>query len=165
MQLIRVPKLLARWVCALAVVLCVAAPAAAQSSTKYTTSVVRLRAQPSADARALARIPRGAAVRVGDCERSWCEVTYRGQSGYAAERYLGERRTAAQTAGSRRASGGGEGGGDGYVNSRGERVRSPAHSPSGPPPGASAQCRDGTYSFSRSRRGTCSHHGGVARWL
>lgn len=33
------------------------------------------------------------------------------------------------------------------------------------PAGASAQCRDGTYSFSRSRRGTCSHHGGVARWL
>jgi hypothetical protein len=24
---------------------------------------------------------------------------------------------------------------------------------------------DGTYSFSQSRRGTCSHHGGVAKWL
>lgn len=33
------------------------------------------------------------------------------------------------------------------------------------PPGASAICRDGTYSFSQSRSGTCSHHGGVARWL
>jgi hypothetical protein len=30
---------------------------------------------------------------------------------------------------------------------------------------ASAQCRDGTYSFSAHRRGTCSHHGGVAAWL
>jgi hypothetical protein len=33
------------------------------------------------------------------------------------------------------------------------------------PPGATALCRDGTYSFSQHRSGTCSHHGGVARWL
>src|SRR4051812_47143680 len=34
-----------------------------------------------------------------------------------------------------------------------------------PPPGASARCRDGTYSFSQHHSGTCSHHGGVAQWL
>lgn len=34
-----------------------------------------------------------------------------------------------------------------------------------PPAGATAECWDGTYSFSQSRRGTCSHHGGVKRWL
>jgi hypothetical protein len=33
------------------------------------------------------------------------------------------------------------------------------------PPGATARCRDGTYSFSAHHSGTCSHHGGVARWL
>jgi hypothetical protein len=33
------------------------------------------------------------------------------------------------------------------------------------PPGATAQCRDGTYSFSQTHSGTCSHHGGVAQWL
>jgi endonuclease YncB( thermonuclease family) len=33
------------------------------------------------------------------------------------------------------------------------------------PAGASALCADGTYSYSANRRGTCSHHGGVARWL
>ena len=33
------------------------------------------------------------------------------------------------------------------------------------PDGASAKCRDGSYSFSQSRRGTCSRHGGVAAWL
>jgi hypothetical protein len=33
------------------------------------------------------------------------------------------------------------------------------------PAGATAQCRDGSYSFSQHARGTCSHHGGVARWL
>ena len=36
---------------------------------------------------------------------------------------------------------------------------------SSPPPGATARCRDGTYSFSKHRSGTCSHHGGVAVWL
>ena len=51
-----------------------------------------------------------------------------------------------------------------YTNSAGNQVHSPAYAPS-IPAGASAQCRDGTYSFSQSRRGTCSHHGGVARWL
>lgn len=34
-----------------------------------------------------------------------------------------------------------------------------------PPAGATALCRDGTYSFSQHRRGTCSHHGGVKKWL
>jgi Protein of unknown function (DUF3761) len=34
-----------------------------------------------------------------------------------------------------------------------------------PPPGATALCTDGTYSFSQTRSGTCSHHGGVAQWL
>ena len=51
-----------------------------------------------------------------------------------------------------------------YVNTAGNTVHSPAYADT-VPVGASAQCRDGTYSFSQSRRGTCSHHGGVARWL
>jgi hypothetical protein len=40
-----------------------------------------------------------------------------------------------------------------------------APKPRGPPSGASARCRDGTYSYSQNRRGTCSHHGGVAEWF
>ena len=55
-------------------------------------------------------------------------------------------------------------GADSYVNSRGNCVHRPVASRT-VPTGASAQCADGTYSFSKSRRGTCSHHGGVARWL
>ena len=51
-----------------------------------------------------------------------------------------------------------------YVNSAGTTVCSP-YASSSAPAGASAQCSDGTYSFSTSRRGTCSHHGGVATWL
>jgi len=53
-----------------------------------------------------------------------------------------------------------------YVNSSGQVVHSPAHTVSGKAPqGATAQCGDGSYSFSQHRRGTCSHHGGVAAWL
>lgn len=52
-------------------------------------------------------------------------------------------------------------GGSGYTNSQGNHVPSPSSDPSG----ATAKCRDGTYSYSQSRRGTCSHHGGVAQWL
>ena len=55
-------------------------------------------------------------------------------------------------------------GDDYYINSKGVRVRRPVRS-STAPAGATARCRDGTYSFSQSRRGTCSHHGGVAEWL
>jgi hypothetical protein len=51
-----------------------------------------------------------------------------------------------------------------YVNSKGQTVPRPENC-SAPPKGATAQCRDGTYSFSKSRSGTCSHHGGVAKWL
>ncbi|MFZ1176446.1 MAG: DUF3761 domain-containing protein [Mycobacterium sp.] len=35
----------------------------------------------------------------------------------------------------------------------------------GAPAGATAVCRDGAYSFSTHHTGTCSGHGGVARWL
>jgi hypothetical protein len=53
-----------------------------------------------------------------------------------------------------------------YVNSSGNTVHSPAYaSDNAIPSGASAKCRDGTYSFSEHRRGTCSRHGGVAQWL
>jgi hypothetical protein len=53
-----------------------------------------------------------------------------------------------------------------YINTQGSRIHSPAYtSDNSIPAGASARCRDGTYSFSQSRRGTCSRHGGVSEWL
>lgn len=51
-----------------------------------------------------------------------------------------------------------------YINSSGKRVCKPEKDNS-PPAGATAQCRDGSYSFSQHRSGTCSGHGGVAIWL
>lgn len=53
---------------------------------------------------------------------------------------------------------------DYYTAASGHRVHRPIVADR-PPAGASAQCRDRSWSFSESRRGTCSHHGGVARWL
>ena len=154
----------------LALVLTVAAPLASQSGTRYTTTALRLRAQASADAAPLLTMPRGATVTVASCADRWCQVEYRGHSGYAARRYLSQNRPSARsTPGASRnrpsARSNSDCGSGGYVNSRGRWVPSPCSSPNGPPAGASARCRDGTYSFSQSRRGTCSRHGGVSRWL
>lgn len=122
----------------------------------FTTAIVRLRENPWTDASVLLSIPARAVVEVGDCGDGWCAAQYRGTNGYVAEAYLTFTQplsTALPT-------------GRGYTNSRGEWVPSPTPTPDGRPPvGATAQCRDGTYSFSQSRRGTCSHHGGVSRWL
>ena len=53
-----------------------------------------------------------------------------------------------------------------YTNVSGHRVRSPSRTLSGlAPAGASATCGDGSYSFSEHHQGTCSHHGGVSRWM
>lgn len=53
-----------------------------------------------------------------------------------------------------------------YVNKDKQIIHSPSKTVTGKAPsGASAKCRDESYSFSRNHRGTCSHHGGVAQWL
>lgn len=53
---------------------------------------------------------------------------------------------------------------DTYTNVDDEEVQSPTYYRY-IPKGACAICGDGTYSFSKNRRGTCSRHGGVAVWL
>ncbi|WP_206240450.1 DUF3761 domain-containing protein [Novosphingobium terrae] len=50
-----------------------------------------------------------------------------------------------------------------YRNVDGNSVHAPMQAASRPA-GASAHCRDGSWSFSQHHRGTCSHHGGVASW-
>jgi hypothetical protein len=53
-----------------------------------------------------------------------------------------------------------------YQNVSGNTVHSPAYDTNNEiPAGATAQCGDGTYSFSQNHSGTCSHHGGVSEWL
>jgi hypothetical protein len=51
-----------------------------------------------------------------------------------------------------------------YINVDSNCVPRPTQADSAPA-GATAHCKDGTYSFSQHRQGTCSGHGGVAQWL
>ena len=50
-----------------------------------------------------------------------------------------------------------------YTNISGSKIHIPVKTQV-IPMGASAQCRDSSYSFSAHRSGTCSHHGGVRSW-
>jgi hypothetical protein len=54
-------------------------------------------------------------------------------------------------------------GGASYTNVSGRHVHRPMRA-SHRPSGATAKCRDGTWSFSQHHLGTCSHHGGVSAW-
>lgn len=129
----------------------------AQDITKYTTTNLNMRYDANAKSEVLMVIPKGTPVTIAkDCDCKWIPVEYKGKVGYVSTKYLSKKRpsTSAQAQSEIKY----------YTNSQGERVQSPTKYDK-VPEGATALCRDGTYSFSRSRRGTCSHHGGVKRWL
>ncbi len=137
--------------------LCFTVSLAAQANlpdTAYTTAAVTLRTKPDPNARSVARLAAESPVQVSACGDGWCQIAVNGIAGYLPRLSLSQQLNGSFTQG------------DGYTNSQGNRVQSPTRTPDNQPPaGATAQCRDGTFSFSQSRRGTCSHHGGVARWL
>ena len=123
-----------------------------------TTSAVNLRLAASSKAKIIKVIARSTKISVAACSASgWCRVRADGRLGYLRSSYV-RRIEARATPAPRTATG------RGYTNSQGNRIQSPTYASSAPS-GASAQCNDGTYSFSASRRGTCSRHGGVAVWL
>ncbi len=127
----------------------------AADTLAYTTTIVTVRAKPFANAPSVGRVDAAALIRLYTCSDGWCSVAAGRLTGYIVKDQLSRQPTPVV-----------QRPGPGYMNSRGEWVPSPVRtSTDSPPPGASARCRDGTYSFSRSRRGTCSHHGGVADWL
>ena len=124
------------------------APVFAQNRT--AKSYVNLRAQSNMNSTVIEVVPQGARVYIiGDLTNGWSQVVYIVSSNLISE----GKHTYIPTTRVRY-----------YTNSAGQRVQSPTYYPS-PPRGATARCVDGTYSFSRNRRGTCSHHGGVAQWL
>jgi len=129
----------------------------AQTTTRYTTANLNLRTDPSVSSSVIAVVPQGTLVYLEeDCNCAWIPISYNGEVGYVSTKYLSKEKVNSPA----RATGGVRH----YTNSNGDRVQSPTHYNKAPA-GATALCRNGTYSFSRSRRGTCSHHGGVAKWL
>jgi uncharacterized protein YgiM (DUF1202 family) len=141
-------------------------PLIAQSQTKYTTSNLNLRENPWIGDNIICVIPQATSLTVDYSKQEytdWIKIAYNRNVGYVYSKYL----TSLQLKNvfsnpyefSRSTSHVKY-----YINSQGIKVQSPTYYNT-QPAGATAVCRDGTYSFSRNRRGTCSHHGGVARWL
>jgi uncharacterized protein YraI len=141
----------------LVLLLFLAQTALAYSAT--TTTNLNLRLEPSQRSQVLRVLPKSTRVTVAACGQSgWCRVRAANRVGYVRGSYL--RRIEARATLPKPPTSSGRG----YTNSAGIWTPSPVAADA-PPPGASAQCRDGTYSFSASRRGTCSRHGGVSQWL
>ena len=129
----------------------------AQDNLRYVTGNLNMRSQANTSSRVISVIPQGTSVTIDeDCDCKWILVTCNGQIGYVSTKYLSKEKISVKVPYRSPIKY--------YTNSRGKRVQSPTHYNSAPV-GATALCNDGTYSFSQSRRGTCSHHGGVARWL
>jgi uncharacterized protein YraI len=133
---------------------------------KYTSANLNLRSGPSTSYKVLTTIPLGTSVEMSeDCDCDWIKVTYNGNIGYVSSKFLTNQRVVNKTSNNKISKTKNTNSSvKYYTNTYGQKVQSPTYSKS-PPAGATALCKDGTYSFSRNRRGTCSHHGGVARWL
>lgn len=125
-------------------------------TTIFSTANVNLRSSPTVKSTALITIPTGTSLSKYSCENGWCLVNYGEYKGYVISNYVREQENRSNWEKGSPAKY--------YINSAGNKIQSPTYADS-PPAGATAECRDGTYSFSQSRRGTCSHHGGVKRWL
>lgn len=127
------------------------------SQTKVTSYNTDLRSSPSIESRVSKMIPQGASVYVvNQLENGWSYVIYNHNYGYVRSNRIHDSYYYSRSSGSTPVKY--------YINSSGELVQSPTYYESAPK-GATARCKDGTYSFSQNRRGTCSHHGGVAKWL
>lgn len=143
-----------KYIIALVACLIAVAPTFAQDRTAQ--SAVNLRVSSNTKSAILDIIPQGAKVYVvNDLSTGWSQVVYNYQVGYVYTSYLWSSSYYNPKPNSAVRY---------YINSTGQCVQSPTYYPSAPR-GATARCVDGTYSFSKNRRGTCSHHGGVAQWL
>ena len=141
------------------VLVCTAFVSFAKGVVRTTTTDLSLRVDASATSRVILTIPQGTQVYLQeDCDCVWVYVTYNGYCGYVYAQFLTKSVPATTTTAVAQEPI------RHYTNSYGNTVQSPTRYNKAPA-GATALCRDGSYSFSQSRRGTCSHHGGVAKWL
>lgn len=133
---------------------------------KYTSANLNLRSGPSTSYKVLITIPLGTSVEMAEnCDCDWIKVSYNGKIGYVSSKYLTNQRVVSKPSKNKISESQNTNSPvKYYTNSSGQKVQSPTYYNSAPA-GATALCRDGTYSFSQNRRGTCSHHGGVAKWL
>ena len=137
----------------------------AQDAVAVSTAHLRMEANITSQSKAI--IPKGATVTLQDSADGWYVVNYKGLVGFVNAAYLrqineqtnGYKPTAKQIQSTRS-----NGQKRYYTNVDGNKIQAPTKYDAAPE-GATAVCRDGSYSFSRNHRGTCSHHGGVARWL
>ena len=133
---------------------------------KFTSTSLNLRDGPSTSHKILTTIPPQTKIEIlNECDCDWVEVYYNSHIGYVSTKYL----TTNQAKNNKELTSGGYKHNRTpkvkyYTNTSGQRVQSPTNYDSAPS-GATALCRDGTYSFSMNRRGTCSRHGGVEKWL
>ena len=132
------------------------------AQTRYVKTNLNLRDGPGTSYSVITVLPKGTSVTIeDDCDCKWIPVKYASYIGYLRTSYLTKHSfTKSSHKGSRYQSHPRK---RYYTNTYGNRVQSPTYY-NRRPAGATALCRDGTYSFSQSRRGTCSHHGGVAEW-
>ncbi len=136
--------------------------AIANAQQVVVRSNVNLRSAPTTDSRILYKIPQGTTINLNGCESDWCEISISGHSGFVSKQHTVSRGDYSSSPHQEVAHPIGPI--NHYTNSKGNVVQSPTHYDR-PPSRATAKCRDGSYSFSQSTRGTCSHHGGVAQWL
>ena len=132
------------------------------SQPAVTNSNLHLRESTNSSSKDLSVIPKGTAVQIEGCNNGWCKTKYKGLTGYVNSNYI--QYSSPVTSESQAVKPAAKTVIKYYTNSAGEKIQSPTNYDS-PPAGATALCWDGTYSFSASRRGTCSHHGGVKKWL
>lgn len=146
---------------------------AQDNTTLYTTTSARVRACPYLTCTIIRTLPTGTSIDILDTEEGsrvnssldWYKITFDGKTGYIHSSLTTERvpASAITTTTSRSTPTTPNSATSQPLTINPEVTVTPA-APTHPQ-GATALCRDGTYSYSQNRRGTCSHHGGVQQWL
>jgi uncharacterized protein YgiM (DUF1202 family) len=136
------------------------------SQDAIVVSNANLRTEANIAAPKKALMPKGATVTIKDSADGWYVVIYKGLVGFVNAAYI---KTKEDTDGYQKTTPtvsqpNNNGSVKYYTNKDGNQVQSPTKYDAAPK-GATAVCMDDTYSFSRNRRGTCSRHGEVAKWL
>lgn len=123
---------------------------------------VNLRGSPDSNGTVIDEIPEGAELQVIRQKGAWFFVSYLGRSGWVHGNTIKLSENAevlsdvSQTAPKNNSP---------RTQSTPNPPRTEPRIEKSNPSGATARCADGSLSYSASRRGTCSHHGGVAEWF